>query len=477
MDALHPSNNALHIRPDPVSSPETPPRSSTSSIESFRTAYSEHDIQRRQGITNLLTDIFAAHKLRPSDIENADHEKIRMQNDKIDRLIESRTEKLFAAGQTPNDIRRVLEKANLLDSASVAACSVVNGLPFAATLIVQYLKPEVLAMFGSSAAGQWGGSALQACLADRFMAPTLENVTADAQYLKSPADKLHPAMQDSLKEKEPGALQSTLEEGALWQSYLPRNLLRMEVIPAVASVNPQLAATLDGLGTPITGVMAGMLTALVRMQMQEGRDLLGPALLFGRMDAEEKDEFEEEDWLKNYQAIDNASYSSHALQGLIRLFDMPKTFLADFISGKSLKSTVEPESLYSSIALTGSFAGVGEAQAVAVQTAIANGAGPGIQELARLGTITTLSIPAFALYGMGYAGGKPGAEKADEWLRHDHQLAEKGRALATSAGSSLNEASRSLSSSVSNSFNSTVDSLRRRQTAPRDNQDIEMQNR
>lgn len=461
MDALRSGNNALLHRNDTHASSEASPRSSTSSVQTFRTALSEHEQQRLRDIRGLLTDIFTAHKLTGGDGEDIDHEKIRAQHDKIDRLIESRTEKLFAAGQTTNDIRRVLEKASFLDQASIAACSVANGLPFAATLIVQYLKPEVLAMFGSSAAGQWAGSAVQACVADRFMAPTLENLTADSQYLKPPTDNLHTSMQDSLKEKEPSPLQSSLEEGALWQSYLPRNVLRMEVVPAVASVNPQLAATLDGLGTPITGVIAGMLTAFARMQIQEGRDLLGPALLFGRMDTEEKDEFEEEEWLENYQAIDQASYSSHALQGLTRLLDMPKNFLADLVSGNNLKSLVDPASIYSSIALTGSFAAVGEAQAAALETAKANGAGPGIQELARLGTITTLSIPAFALYGMGYAGGKPGAEAADQWLRQDHKVAETSKAI---------------SSSISTSLNSTVNSLRQRPNAQRDGEDVEMQN-
>lgn len=170
--------------------------------------------------------------------------------------------------------------------------------------------------------------------------------------------------------------------------------------------------------------------------------------MFGRVDAEEKDAFEEEDWLKNYQAIDKASYSSHALQGLNRLLDMPKNFLADLVSGNNLKSMVDPTNLYSSIALSGSFAAVGEAQAAATEKA-----GPGLQELARLGTITTLSIPAFALFGIGYAGGKPGGEATEKWLRQDHKRAETSSAASTS---------------ISTSLNSQANSLRQRQHAPSD---------
>lgn len=442
--------------------------SSRSSLESFRTApVNTPQEQRRQDIRDLLNDIFAPYKLRAAEGDDVDPARIREQHQKIDRLIDSRSEKLLEANQTAADIRRVLEKAKTLDLASVNACAFANGLPFAATLILQYLKPEVLAMFGNSTGGQWAGSALQACIADRFMAPTLESLTADTQYLKPPTDKLHDSMQDSIKEKEPKTMQKTLEEGALWQSYLPRNLLRTAVVPAVASQNPQLATTLDGLGTPVTGILAGLITAMVRMQMQEGRDLIGPALLFGRKDAEERDEFEEQEWLQNYQAIDTASYSSQALNGLSRLVDLPKNFLADLISGKSARSLAEPESLYSSIALTGSFSAVGEAQAAAVRSAQEKGAGPGIAELARLGTITTLSIPAFAIYGMGYAGGKAGAESTENWLRQDHQVADKAKALAQGASTSI--------SSTVNSLNSAVDSLRRRQRAPNDDQDIEMQ--
>lgn len=434
-----------------------------SSLESFQTAqvYSPAELQRRQDVRDLISDIFTPFKLPVVQGEEVDLTKIREQHAKIDRLIDSRTEGLLSIGHTSADIQRVLEKAKPLDTASVAACALANGLPFAVTLLVQHLKPEVLAMFGSTAGGQWAGSALQAGVADRFMAPTLGSLTADAQYLKPPSEKLHGAIQDSLKEKEPSAMRQTLEEGALWQSYLPRNLLRMQVVPAVASQNPQLAAQLDGLGTPLTGVLAGLVTALVRMQMQEGRDLIGPALLFGRQDSEERDEFGEQEWLQNYQAIDAASYSSHALNGLSRLLDVPKNLLADLVGGKHLKSLAEPESLYSTLALTGTFAMVGEAQAAAVERAVANGAGPGISELARLGTITALSIPAFALYGMGYAGGKPAAEASENWLRKDHQVAENTRAL---------------SQGVSTSFNSTVDSLRRRQPARNDNPDAEMQN-
>jgi len=399
---------------------------STTSVARVQAANQLADIKA------VMTEVFDGHKLQatphapPGSAETpAEFQRItelnkgvEKQNAQIDSLIDSRAAKLQEMGETPADIRAMLGKAATLDRVSTNASSAFRAMPFAAASVLQFMKPQINE-------GKWLPTALQPLaplisgavsgVMDTVGTGMMNQVTGNAHYLKASPGQLHDAMVRSLESNEPTKKQKVLDHAIGIQGYSLRNAARIGVGTIMEHAAPLAKGAVD-ISVVALGGMAANAVYGNRLHTTEQRDSLrGGAFLFGRKDAQPKEDLADEtEWLDTYKALKDAGPSSLAFNAAKRVAGLPVDVLTDGLS--AIRNLATPSTLtQNGIGLSAGFAAVGAAQG-ALAGLVSH---PVAKEAVSQTTNTVLSAGVFAGWTALGIVTDPVADKADKFLKED----------------------------------------------------------
>lgn len=357
---------------------------------------------------DVMREVFASHRRGIIGWHEA----------QIDSLIDSRAAKLLEIKESPADVRAMLSKAAILDRVSTTASDFVRAMPFQAASVLQYMKPQINE-------GKWLPIALQPLapfisgavsgVMDTVGTGMMNQMTGNAHYLRASPDQLHDAMVHSLENNDPGKKQKVLDHAIGIQGYSVRNAARTGVGPAMEHFAPSAKGATD-----ISFVVGGGLLANVfygnRIHTTEQRDSLrGGAFLFGRKDAQPKENMDDEtEWLDAYMALKDAGVSSLAFNAVKRVAGLPVDGLTDGLS--ALRNLATPTTvLQNGFALSAGFAAVGMAQGALA----GHVSQPVAKEAVRQITNTVMSAGIFAGWTALGVVIAPVADKAVEFLKND----------------------------------------------------------
>lgn len=346
------------------------------------------------------------------------NEGIGKHNAQIDSLIDSRAAKLLLIEESPADVRAMLSKAAILDRVSTNASGAFRSASFAGASVLQFMKPLINE-------GKWLPTALQPLarfipgavpgVMDTVGTGMMNQVTGNAHYLYASPDQLHDAMLHSLEKNDPGKKQKVLDHAIGIQGYTVRNASRTVVAPVMEHFAPSAKGATDISIVAGGGLLAGA-AYFNRLHTTEQRDSLrGPAFLFGRKDAQPKEDMADEtEWLDTYMALKDASVSSLAFNAAKRLAGLPVDVLTDGLS--AMRNLATPTTLaQNGIALALGFAAVGVAQE-ALAGLVSH---PVAKEAVSQAANTILSAGVFAgLVALGVVT-DPVADKAVKFLQND----------------------------------------------------------
>lgn len=346
------------------------------------------------------------------------NEGIGKHNAQIDSLIDSRAAKLLKIGESAADVRAMLSKAAILDRVSTTASGFVRAMPFAAASVLLYMKPQINE-------GKWLPTALQPLapfisgavsgVMDTVGTGMMNQMTGNAHYLRASPDQLHDAMAHSLEKNGPGKKQKVLDHAIAIQGYSVRNAARTGEGPVMEHFAPSAKGATDIGFVAGGGLLANALYAN-RIHTTEQRDSLrGGAFLFGRKDAQPKENIDHEtEWLDAYMALKDAGVSCLAFNAAKRAAGLPVDVLTDGLS--AIRNLATPTTLaQNGMALSAGFAAVGTAQ-VALAGLVSH---PVAKEAVSQITNTVLSAGVFAGWTALGVVTDPVADSAEKFLRND----------------------------------------------------------
>jgi hypothetical protein len=440
--------------------------------------------RERANVHAYMRDLFAPHEKRASHSASAEETRaVQTHNTRIRELADSRADTLLRLGEDEASIRQTMDNAHRLDRYATTGSSLVGGLPFTGMVAAQFAKPEVVNkpteyLFGkienavAKAAAEGGVGGMEAHYPDEFFQRLFQEAKDNSFFLKAPADKLHDAMAESFKAKNPGKLQDALEDARQVQTYLLR-AVATNVTSAVltATNNAQHVETFNKFAVPLGNYVAGLASAHLKHSAQNGRHERGEALLFGLKDAEPKATLaEEEDWLNVYMAAKSGSIFSAIGHGGERMGNMLLGATSNSLDalGKALTSASSLGGGY--VGLGATFAARGAAQQYA--TDLVSGA---VAKSAVGGTVNTIgTATAFGIWAFVASLSSKLSDEGKAWMSENNHAAPKA---AVKEG--VKNSGAYLSAQLQEGYNNVaggVNNLRQRaiQQGPRGN-DVETQ--
>ncbi|SDG11328.1 hypothetical protein [Pseudomonas abietaniphila] len=293
----------------------------------------------------------------------------------IDRIIESRVNKLMEENISFEELQTVMDKAKKMDRNASMVSGTVGGLPFALASTLQATIPAITGAGANiqhpvaKAAAQGAISLAAASVIDQVGGASMKKLREDAYYLQAPGDKLHESLKvalESIDTKANLAIKNAKEA----QTFTVRNAARMIAGPVAAKLNPAVEPILDTALAITGGLAAGAGTGYAAHNRRTEQFTSGPALLLGRRDAEPKQDLNQEtDWFDVLQALRGANtFSTPLTNAGGRLADAGRTLLTDPLGAlsRTAKGTFTASGAANVTTLTGGFAALEAGKGAAV---------------------------------------------------------------------------------------------------------------
>ena len=293
----------------------------------------------------------------------------------IDRIIESRVDKLMEENISFEELQTVMDKAKKMDRNASMVSGTVGGLPFALASTLQATIPAITGAGANiqnpvaKAAAQGAISLAAASVIDQVGGASMKKLREDAYYLQAPGDKLHESLKvalESIDTKANLAIKNAKEA----QTFTIRNAARMIAGPVAAKLNPAVEPILDTALAITGGLAAGAGTGYAAHNRRTEQFTSGPALLLGRRDAEPKQDLNQEtEWFDVLQALRGANtFSTPLTNAGGRLADAGRTLLTDPLGAlsRTAKGTFTASGAANVTTLTGGFAALEAGKGAAV---------------------------------------------------------------------------------------------------------------
>lgn len=293
----------------------------------------------------------------------------------IDRIIESRVDKLMEENISFEELQTVMDKAKKMDRNASMVSGTVGGLPFALASTLQATIPAITGAGANiqnpvaKAAAQGAISLAAASVIDQVGGASMKKLREDAYYLQAPGDKLHESLKvalESIDTKANLAIKNAKEA----QTFTIRNAVRMIAGPVAAKLNPAVEPILDTALAITGGLAAGAGTGYAAHNRRTEQFTSGPALLLGRRDAEPKQDLNQEtEWFDVLQALRGANtFSTPLINAGGRLADAGRTLLTDPLGAlsRTAKGTFTASGAANVTTLTGGFAALEAGKGAAV---------------------------------------------------------------------------------------------------------------
>jgi len=293
----------------------------------------------------------------------------------IDRIIESRVNKLMEENISFDELQTVMDKAKKMDRNASVVSGTVGGLPFALASTLQATIPAITGAGANiqnpvaKAAAQGAISLAAASVIDQVGGASMKKLREDAYYLQAPEDKLHESLKVALEGIDTKA-NLAIKNAKEAQTFTVRNAVRTIAGPVAAKLNPAVEPILDTAIAITGGLAAGAGTGYAAHNRRTEQLTSGPALLLGRRDAEPKQELNQEtEWFDVLQALRGANtFSTPLVNAGGRLADAGRTLLTDPLGAlsRTAKGTLTASGAANVTTLTGGFAALEAGKGAAV---------------------------------------------------------------------------------------------------------------
>lgn len=316
----------------------------------------------------------------------------------IDRIIESRVNKLMKENISFQELGTLMEKAEKMDRNASMVSGTTGGVPFAVASSLQAAIPVITGIGANiqnpvAKAAALGTISLAAASAmDQVGGASIKKLREDAYYLHAPADKLHESLNAALATIDTTA-NLAIQNAKEAQTFTIRNGIRTVVGPVVAAINPKAEAIVDTAIAIAGGLAAGTGTGYLANSRRTEQGTSGPALLLGRRDAEAKEDLSQEtEWIDTLKALRDATTIRTPLaNGVGRLADAGRTLVTDPLGAvsRTAKATFTPSGAANVSTLTAGF------------TALEAGKGAAVNALSKQHP----ALSSFAKHAINTAGG------------------------------------------------------------------------
>ena len=416
----------------PISASLIPPRHGDFDFEQVEMtptggAQGVNAVANHQALTaleNKLEQLFSPHA-RPAN------------RDALAELVKSRAAALHEMGQTPDDVDQMIDKATRLDDLTLPVQGALGSTPFAVATVLLDEVPGITAQTTDNRAYTGFVAGSMSGAVDTFGNGLLTRTTEDSFWLKAPADKLEPVMQDA----QAARTKETLKEAAIHsataiQTFTARNVLRTVVSAAVtATKGPEAAATADTVVGSLGGMAAGAGYAVLMRKSDLTAHRAGAEYLFGRTD-----------WQTQYKALQDSNFSTDpVVNGLKRAIKLPLDIATDTLKSVAGLATA------TSLTANGGALGGGFALSTHVRGAVTDMASREGWSPAAIGAVSHavnvgLSALTFAAYGAAPVLTGPASESGTKFVQESipagakvagGKIAQGGRALGDFANQSL----------------------------------------
>ncbi len=360
----------------------------------------------------------------------------------IDRIIESRVNKLMEENISFQELGTLMEKAEKMDRRASMVSGTAGGVPFAVASSIQAAIPVITGIGANipnpvAKAAVLGTISLAAASAmDQVGGASIKKLREDAYYLHAPADKLHESLNAALATIDTTA-NLAIQNAKEAQTFTIRNGIRTAVGPVVAAINPKAEAIVDTALAIAGGLAAGTGTGYLTHNRRTEQGTSGPALLLGRRDAEAKEDLSQEtEWIDALKALRDAkTVRTQLANGGGRLADAGRTLVSDPLGAisRTAKATFTPSGAANVATLTGGFAGL-EAGKGAVVNALSK-KHPALGSLAKHAVNT---VGGAAVFG-GNAASVAVADKLIDDLRSRGKKTAEPTTDATETAQSVHE--------------------------------------
>lgn len=293
----------------------------------------------------------------------------------IDRIIESRVNKLMEENISFKELGDLMEKAKNMDRNASMVSGTAGGVPFAVASSLQAAIPVITGIGANiqnpvAKAAALGTISLAAASAmDQVGGASIKKLREDAYYLHAPADKLHDSLNAALKTIDTTA-NLAVQNAKEAQTFTMRNALRTVVSPVVAAINPKAEPIVDTAIAIAGGLAAGTGTGYLANSRRTEQGTSGPALLLGRRDAEAKEDLSQEtEWIDALKALRDATTIRTPLaNGVGRLADAGRTLISDPLGAvsRTAKATFTPSGAANVSTLTAGFTALEAGKGAAV---------------------------------------------------------------------------------------------------------------
>ncbi|SEI42404.1 hypothetical protein SAMN03159495_0135 [Pseudomonas sp. NFR16] len=293
----------------------------------------------------------------------------------IDRIIESRVNKLMEANISFEELRTVMDKAKKMDRNASVVSGTVGGLPFALASTLQAAIPVITGVGANiqnpvaKAAAQGAIALATASVMDQVGGASMKKLREDAYYLQAPGDKLHDSLNAALETIDTKA-NLAIKNGLEAQTFTLRNAGRWIAGPVAAASNPAAEPIVDTVLAITGGLAAGAGTGYAAHTRRTEQFTSGPALLLGRRDAEPKEDLNQEtEWFDTLQALRGANtMTTPLINAGGRLADAGRTLFTDPLGAvsRTAKGTFTASGAANVSTLTGGFAALEAAKGAAV---------------------------------------------------------------------------------------------------------------
>jgi hypothetical protein len=360
----------------------------------------------------------------------------------IDRIIESRVNKLMEENISFNELGDLMEKAKNMDRNASMVSGTAGGAPFAVASSLQAAIPVITGIGANipnpvAKAAVLGTISLAAASAmDQVGGASIKKLREDAYYLHAPADKLHDSLNAALETIDTTA-NLAVQNAKEAQTFTMRNAVRTVVGPVVAAINPKAEPIVDTAIAIAGGLAAGTGTGYLANSRRTEQGTSGPALLLGRRDTEAKEDLSQEtEWIDTLKALrDATTIRTPLVNGVGRLADAGRTLVTDPLGAvsRTAKATFTPSGAANVSTLTAGFTAL-EAGKGAVVNALSK-QHPALGSFAKHAVNT---VGGSVVFGSNAAGVAVGDKLVDDF-RSRRKTAAESTTGATETAQSVHE--------------------------------------
>lgn len=346
----------------------------------------------------------------------------------IDRIVESRVNKLMEENISFQELGTLMEKAEKMDRNASMVSGTTGGVPFAVASSLQAAIPVITGIGANiqnpvAKAAALGTISLAAASAmDQVGGASIKKLREDAYYLHAPADKLHESLNAALATIDTTA-NLAIQNAKEAQTFTIRNGIRTVVGPVVAAINPKAEPIVDTAIAIAGGLAAGTGTGYLANSRRTEQGTSGPALLLGRRDAEAKEDLSQEtEWIDALKALRDAKTVRTPLaNGVGRLADAGRTLITDPLGAvsRTAKATFTPSGAANVSTLTAGFTALEAGKGAAVNALSAQH--PALSSFAKHAVNT---VGGSVVFGSNAAGVAVGDKLVDDFKSRRKTTAE-----------------------------------------------------